>query len=82
MSFLYFLSDIFYVVISRLYRKKVVEMNIRNSFPKLSEKELIQIKNRFYNLFKDPQKTAIEPFNRIGEDTYSSIFIIPNNAQQ
>ena len=30
-------------------------------------------KNRFYNLFKDPQKTAIEPFNRIGEDTYSSI---------
>ena len=30
-------------------------------------------KNRFYNLFKDPQKTAIEPFNRIGEDTYSSV---------
>ena len=30
-------------------------------------------KNRFYNLFKDPQKTAIEPFKRIGEDTYTSI---------
>ena len=32
-------------------------------------------KNRFYNLFKDPQKTAIEPvkIGRIGEDTYSSI---------
>ena len=30
-------------------------------------------KNRFYNLFHDPQKTAIEPFKRIGEDTYSTI---------
>jgi hypothetical protein len=32
-------------------------------------------KNRFYNLFKDPQKTAIEPdkIGRIGEDTYSSV---------
>ena len=32
-----------------------------------------QTKNRFYNLFHDPQKTAIEPFNRIGIDTYSTI---------
>ena len=32
-------------------------------------------KNRFYRLFKDPQKTAIEPdkIGRIGEDTYSSV---------
>ena len=30
-------------------------------------------KNRFYNLFKDPQKTAIEPFKRLGEDTYLGI---------
>lgn len=30
-------------------------------------------KNRFYRLFRDPQKTAIEPFSRIGEDTYASI---------
>ena len=27
----------------------------------------------FYNLFKDPQKTAIEPFKRLGEDTYLGI---------
>lgn len=32
-----------------------------------------QTKNRFYNLFHDPQKTAIEPFNRNGVDTYSLI---------
>jgi hypothetical protein len=30
-------------------------------------------KNRFYRLFHDPQKTAIEPFKRIGEDTYNDI---------
>jgi Lauroyl/myristoyl acyltransferase len=53
MSFLYFLSDVFYVFISRFYRKKVVEMNIKKSFPNLSERELVKIKNRFYNNFCD-----------------------------
>ena len=53
MSFLYFLSDIFYVFISRFYRKKVVEANIKNSFPDLSEKQYKKIKNRFYKNFCD-----------------------------
>ena len=30
-------------------------------------------KNRFYQLYKDPQKYAIEPFSRIGKDTYNDI---------
>jgi len=30
-------------------------------------------KNRFYNLFHDPQKTAIEPFNRVGDNTYLNL---------
>ena len=30
-------------------------------------------KNRFYQLHKDPQKYAIEPFTRIGKDTYNDI---------
>lgn len=30
-------------------------------------------KNRFYELYKDPQKYAIEPFSRIGTDTYNEI---------
>ena len=50
--------------------------NINDNFklPKNPPPELRgAAKNRFYHLFKDPQKTAIEPFSRIGEDTYSSI---------
>ena len=30
-------------------------------------------KNRFYQLHKDPQKYAVEPFDRIGSDTYQDI---------
>ena len=30
-------------------------------------------KNRFYQLYKDPQKYAVEPFSRIGADTYNEI---------
>ena len=48
---LYFLSDIFYVFISRFYRKKVVEMNIKNSFPNLSEDDYKKIIDRFYKNF-------------------------------
>jgi hypothetical protein len=35
-------------------------------------------KNRFYQLHKDPQKYAVEPFDRIGSDTYQDIM---NNEQ-
>ena len=35
-------------------------------------------KNRFYQLHKDPQKYAVEPFPRIGSDTYQDIM---NNEQ-
>ena len=30
-------------------------------------------KNRFYQLYKDPQKYAVEPFSRIGTNTYNEI---------
>ena len=30
-------------------------------------------KNRFYQLHKDPQKYAVEPFSRLGADTYQDI---------
>ena len=50
---LYFFSDFFYVFISRFYRKKVVETNIKNSFPGLSEHQYKKIKSRFYKNFCD-----------------------------
>ena len=48
---LYVFSDFFYVFISRFYRKKVVETNIKNSFPDLSEEHYKKIKKRFYKIF-------------------------------
>ena len=48
---LYVFSDFFYVFISRFYRKKVVETNIKNSFPDLSEEQYKKIKQRFYKNF-------------------------------
>ena len=73
MGFLYFLSDIFYIFISRFYRKKVVEMNIKNSFPKLSEKELIKIKKRFYNNFCDIFFETIKSYTISKNQLFNSV---------
>ena len=32
-----------------------------------------QVKNRWENVHKDPMQNVLEPFNRLGEDTYLSI---------
>ena len=29
-----------------------------------------QVKNRWESVFKDPQENILEPFNRLGENTY------------
>ncbi len=51
---LYFLSDIFYVVIRIVgYRNAVILENLRYSFPEKSEKEIKKIRNRFYAHFAD-----------------------------
>jgi Kdo2-lipid IVA lauroyltransferase/acyltransferase len=47
---LYIFSDLFYVVLYYIigYRKKVVEENLKNSFPEKTNKELNSIKKKFY----------------------------------
>lgn len=52
---LYIISDGLYLIIYRMigYRKKVVLTNIRNSFPEKSEKEHLEICNKFYHHFCD-----------------------------
>ena len=47
---LYFLSDILYVIVYRLfgYRKKVVRENLKYSFPDKTEKEILKIERDFY----------------------------------
>ena len=55
MSILYILSDILYVLIYKIagYRLKVVRLNMKNSFPEKSEKELKQLEKEFYHHFSD-----------------------------
>ncbi|SHF95908.1 KDO2-lipid IV(A) lauroyltransferase [Mariniphaga anaerophila] len=59
---IYILSDILYVVVFHImgYRKDVVYMNLRNSFPEKSESELRKIRKRFYRHLCDLIMEAIK----------------------
>ena len=55
MRVLYLLSDILYLIIYHIvhYRRKVVRVNLRNSFPEKTKEELRRIERRFYRHFSD-----------------------------
>jgi KDO2-lipid IV(A) lauroyltransferase len=55
LGFLYLLSNIFYVLIYRVfgYRKKVVRENLLNSFPEKKVEEIVAIEKKFYKYFCD-----------------------------
>lgn len=55
MFVLYFISDILFVILYRIlgYRKEVVVVNLKNSFPHKSEKEQKIIEKKFYHHFCD-----------------------------
>ncbi len=52
---LYFISDILYLLLYYFptYRKKIVETNLKNSFPEKSRKELETIEKKFYRHLAD-----------------------------
>jgi KDO2-lipid IV(A) lauroyltransferase len=52
---LYRFSDIFYLLLISVipYRRKIIETNLRNSFPNKSETEIKQLKRKFYRHFSD-----------------------------
>ncbi len=52
---LYALSDGLRFIIAKVmkYRRNVIRMNLRNSFPEKSEAELLEIENDFYSQFAD-----------------------------
>ncbi len=54
-SSLYRFSDVAAFILFRVfgYRKAVIDENLRKSFPEISEKELREIKRRFYTHFTD-----------------------------
>ena len=48
---LYVFSDFFYVFISRFYRKKVVETNIKNSFLIFQRNSIRKLRKGFIKIF-------------------------------
>lgn len=53
LNLLYLTSDILYFFLSRFYRRKIVEENLRNSFPEKSGEELALIEKKFYRHLAD-----------------------------
>lgn len=53
--FLYLLSDGVFILLYYIigYRKNVVAENLRRSFPEMSEKEILQLRRKFYRYFCD-----------------------------
>jgi KDO2-lipid IV(A) lauroyltransferase len=62
---LYFLSDVFYVLVYYLipYRKKVVMQNLTRSFPQKSPAEIKSIAKKFYHHFCDLTLESFKMFN-------------------
>ncbi len=50
---LYLSSDVLYLFLSRFYRRRIVEENLRNSFPEKTPEELLEIEKKFYRHLAD-----------------------------
>ncbi|MGW8122783.1 lysophospholipid acyltransferase family protein [Roseivirga echinicomitans] len=76
---LYLLSDLFYLVAYKIarYRVTVVSTNLKNSFPNLSEKELVKMRQQFYRHFCDVIVESIKIFS-ITQEEVSARFIVTN----
>ena len=55
MWFHYLMSDVLYVIIGLVirYRRRVVDKNLRASFPEMSDEEIVRLRRRFYRFFCD-----------------------------
>lgn len=52
---MYLFTDLFYLLFITVvpYRKAVIEKNLRNSFPEMSDKEIKRLRNKFYRHLTD-----------------------------
>ena len=55
MGFSYLLADLFYLILITVfpYRKKIIDGNLKRSFPGLTPTEILKLKRRFYRHFSD-----------------------------
>ena len=77
--FLYFISDILYLVIYKVirYRKETILTNLKNSFPNKSKQELNKITSAFYHHFCDLIMETLKGFT-ISEKQIRKRVIIKN----
>lgn len=75
----YRFSDLFYLLLISVlpYRRKVIEGNLRRSFPKKTDREIRQLRNRFYRYFADVLIEGIKNLG-IGERELRKRYVIRN----
>lgn len=69
---LYLLSDFNYLLMYRIgrYRRKVVRVNLKKSFPEKDKKERLQIERRFYRYLSDYMLEDLKMLHMSPEDLY------------
>jgi KDO2-lipid IV(A) lauroyltransferase len=77
--FLYRISDLFYLLLITIfpYRKKIIETNLHNSFPELSDVEIRKLRNKFYRHFADLVLEGIKNLS-ISKKELSKRFVLKN----
>lgn len=83
-SFLYGLSNLLYFLLYKIggYRKKVVRLNLKNSFPDKSSEELLQIEKAFYKHFFDILLEGIKGFSMSKEELLQRQKLLPPYTPQ
>jgi KDO2-lipid IV(A) lauroyltransferase len=76
---LYRISDLFYLILISVfpYRKKVIETNLKNSFPELSNIEIRKLRNKFYRHFADLVIEGIKNLS-ISKSELAKRFVLKN----
>ena len=79
MWFLYQFTDLLYILLLTVfpYRREVVERNLKQSFPELSEKEIKRLKRKFYRHFCDLLAEGIKNLS-ISEKALKTRFKVKN----
>ncbi|HIP32779.1 MAG TPA: hypothetical protein EYG86_08465 [Crocinitomicaceae bacterium] len=79
LAVLYVFTDFFYLILISVfpYRKKVIEKNIKKSFPNLNDKERKKIKLKFYRHFTDILAEGVKNLS-MSKSTYQKRFTVKN----
>ncbi len=79
LNILYLFTDFFFLLLITVfpYRKKVIQNNLRNSFPEKSEKEIKQLTRKFYRHFTDLLAEGVKNLS-MSKEEYLKRFKVKN----